>query len=128
MAWALAGEEIISPSVPAPAVTAPSTNNPQPPVQKPAKSASTYLLGIEDSHLVKIGHTTVSPKSRMAALQTGLPTQLSLLWSCEGDFESDLHVHFAAYRVRGEWFDLTPLGDPIDVVKAAVGEIEVSRA
>lgn len=128
LAWALAGEDITPPRASAPVAASPVTPNPQPPVQKLAKSARTYLLGIEDSPLVKIGHTTVNPKSRMAALQTGLPMQLSLLWFCEGDFESDLHVHFDAYRVRGEWFDLTPLGDPIEVVKAAVGEIEVSRA
>jgi hypothetical protein len=112
-----------APSVVAPAAIAPPSSAP-----KAAKAASTYLLGLDGSPLVKIGHTTASPKARMAHLQTGLPMQLSLLWSCEGDFESDLHVHFAAYRVRGEWFDLTPLGDPVDVVKAAVGEIEASRS
>lgn len=122
--WARAREGITSPSAAAP--TAPAA--PQPPTPTPAREASTYLLGIEGSPLVKIGITTASPKSRMAALQTGLPMQLLLLWSCEGDFESDLHVHFDANRVRGEWFDLTSLGDPIDVVKAAVGEIEASRA
>lgn len=128
LAWALAGEDITPPPAPVPAATAPATPNPQPPAPKSAKLVSTYLLGIDGSPLVKIGHTTASPKSRMASLQTGLPMQLSLLWSCEGNFESDLHVHFAAYRVRGEWFDLTPLGDPVDVVKVAVGEIEAACA
>ena len=77
---------------------------------------------------MKIGHTTQSPEKRLKSLQTGQPMSLRLLWKVTGDFESALHVHFAAYRVRGEWFDLTPLGDPIDVVKAAVGEIEVARS
>lgn len=119
--WARAREGGTSPSVAAPTA-------PHPPAPKAAKTASTYLLGIDGSPLVKIGITTVSPKSRMAALQTGLPMQLVLLWFREGDFEADLHVHFDAYRVRGEWFDLSSLGNPIDVVKAAAGEIEASRA
>ncbi|MFJ3507831.1 GIY-YIG nuclease family protein [Streptomyces luteogriseus] len=126
--WAYAREGIPYPESTPPLVEPAAA--PPAPTSKPMKStkaASTYLLGIDGSPLVKIGHTTASPKSRMASLQTGLPMQLSLLWSCEGDFESDLHVHFAAYRVRGEWFDLTPLGDPVDAVKAAVAEIEVSR-
>lgn len=117
-----------APERPDPVATAPAPLIPPPPASKPSKAAHTYLLGIEGSPLVKIGHTTVSPKARMAALQTGQPMQLSLLWSCEGNFEADLHVHFAPYRVRGEWFDLTSLGDAIDVVKAAVGEIEAARA
>lgn len=54
--------------------------------------------------------------------------QLFLLWSCEGDYEADLHVHFDAYHHRGEWFDLTPLGDPIEVVKAAVEEIKAASS
>ncbi|MFE9432369.1 GIY-YIG nuclease family protein [Streptomyces sp. NPDC006640] len=98
------------------------------PRRQRAKAASTYLIGIEGLPLVKIGHTTLSPKARMSNLQTGQPLQLSLLWSCEFDYEAELHVHFDAYRVRGEWFDLTSLGDPVNVVEAAVGEIEASRA
>jgi hypothetical protein len=127
LAWALAGEDITPPPAPNSADN-PAPVNPEPSVPRPVKPVVTYLLGVEGSPLVKIGHTTASPKSRMASLQTGLPMQLSLLWSYEGDFESALHIHFAAYRVRGEWFDLTSLGDSIDVVKAAVGEIEAARA
>jgi hypothetical protein len=79
----------------------------------------TYLVGAEGIDLVKIGHTT-DPKKRLASLQTGQPLQLTLLWSQEGDCESYLHVKFAEYRVRGEWFDLTSLGDPVEVVEAAL--------
>jgi hypothetical protein len=92
------------------------------------RPVTTYLIGIDGLPFVKIGRTTGNAKARMLNLQCGQPLELSLLGTWNGDFESDLHVHFDAYRVRGEWFDLTPLGDPVDVVKAAVGEIEVSRA
>ncbi|MFD7705637.1 GIY-YIG nuclease family protein [Streptomyces sp. NPDC059786] len=101
----------------------------EPPEQSPAppsarKAVSTYLLGIENLAPVKIGRTTVSPQARMSALQTGQPLLLSLLWHCRGDYEPLLHARFDPYRVRGEWFDLTPLGDPVEVVKAAVEEID----
>ncbi|MGW2048608.1 GIY-YIG nuclease family protein [Streptomyces sp. NPDC001858] len=87
----------------------------------------TYLIAADGTQLVKIG-IAKDPMRRLRELQTGQPMDLHLLWSMAGDYERDLHVHFDVYRVRGEWFDLTSLGDPIDAVKAAVGEIEVSRA
>lgn len=80
----------------------------------------TYLVGAEGSPLVKIGYTGGDPKKRLASLQTGQPMTLSLLWSVGGDYEDALHQRFADYRVRGEWFDLTPLGDPVAVVREAV--------
>lgn len=52
---------------------------------------------------------------------------LHLLCFVRGDYEAALHSHFDAYRVRGEWFDLSSLGDPVAVVQAAVNEIEAKR-
>lgn len=91
------------------------------PTSRPIVPATvhTYVIGAEGSPLVKIGRTTGRPEQRLAALQTGQPSTLSLLWHCEGDHETALHRKFAAHRVRGEWFDLTPLGDPAEVVRAA---------
>jgi hypothetical protein len=86
---------------------------------KPVRAPQTYLVGAEGSPLVKIGYTSTDPKQRLKALQTGQPMELSLLWSRAGDYEGALHIRFAEYRVRGEWFDLTPLGDPVEVVSAA---------
>ncbi|MFF9861110.1 GIY-YIG nuclease family protein [Streptomyces tendae] len=83
----------------------------------------TYVIGIEAAPFVKIGYTGGRPEVRLRALQTGQPMQLSLLWSCSGDYEAALHTRFAAYRHRGEWFDLSSLGDPVEVVAAAVEEI-----
>lgn len=93
---------------------------------RPAKGpVSTYVIGIEGSPLVKIGYTSVKPRERCQALQTGLPFDLTLLWSTPGEYETRLHDMFAEHRVRGEWFDLTPLGDPLQVVQSAVAEIRV---
>ncbi|MEU9796431.1 GIY-YIG nuclease family protein [Streptomyces sparsogenes] len=88
--------------------------------QESVKVPTTYLVGMEGSPLVKIGFTSGNPKKRLASLQTGQPMKLWLLWSSDGNHESALHRRFAQHRVRGEWFDLTPLGDPVQVVKDAI--------
>ncbi|MFJ3637556.1 GIY-YIG nuclease family protein [Streptomyces sp. NPDC090112] len=86
----------------------------------PAKTVRTYLVGIEDSPLTKIGQTTGTLKARLAQLQTGQPARLLPLLDVEGDYEAALHARFAGYRMRGEWFDLTPLGDPATAVTEAL--------
>jgi len=91
------------------------------------KDTQTYLIGIEGSHLTKIGKTN-NPKARLEQLQTGQPVSLSLLWTCTGFYEGKLHRRFKDYRVRGEWYDLTPLGDPVEVVTAAVEEFKAAEA
>lgn len=86
----------------------------------------TYLVGIEGSTHVKIGFAK-EPEKRVAYLQTGSPMTLSLLWAEEGVYEALLHAKFAPYRVRGEWFDFTELGDPVEVVTAAVERIKADQ-
>ena len=92
----------------------------------PSVRSKTYLIGIEGSPLVKIGYTSAEPKDRLRGMQTGLPFELTLLWFTKGDFEDELHDIFAEHRVRGEWFDLTPLGDPVQIVRSAVAEIRMT--
>lgn len=82
----------------------------------------TYLITAEGSHLVKIGIAT-DPMQRLKTLQTGQPMDLFLMWSVPGDYEHALHVRFAEYRHRGEWFDLRELGDPVAVVTEAINAI-----
>jgi len=89
----------------------------------PMLAGHTYLIGAEGSDLVRIGYAA-DPQKRLANLQMGQPTMLSLSWSYPGDYESPLVQRFAAHRVRGEWFDLTtPFGDPVTAVQAAVDEL-----
>ncbi|GGU62509.1 GIY-YIG nuclease family protein [Streptomyces lavendofoliae] len=80
-----------------------------------------YVIGVEGSQVVKIG-LGGNPQERLGQLQTGNPHELLLLWVHEGGraLESHLHATFLEYRVRGEWFDLSPLGDATQAVKDAV--------
>ncbi|MFD3664021.1 GIY-YIG nuclease family protein [Streptomyces sp. NPDC058659] len=87
------------------------------------RTVRTYLVGVEDSPQTKIGRTTGTLKSRMAQLQTSHHARLLPLLDVEGDYEGALHERFADYRVRGEWFDLTALGDPARVVMDALAEL-----
>lgn len=88
---------------------------------------NTYLIGMEGSPLTKIGKAG-NPLGRLANFQTGAPGTLTLLWTCEGDYERALHKTFKDQNVRGEWFDLTPLGDPASVVQAAFKKLYRKQA
>ncbi|MFJ5548692.1 GIY-YIG nuclease family protein [Streptomyces sp. NPDC093225] len=98
----------------------PAVPAPRGPVRRTVR---TYLVGVEDSPQTKIGRTTGTLKSRMAQLQTSHHARLLPLLDLEGDYEGALHERFVDYRVRGEWFDLTPLGDPTTVVIDALAEL-----
>ncbi|MFJ7242371.1 GIY-YIG nuclease family protein [Streptomyces olivaceus] len=87
---------------------------------------TTYLIGIEGAPYVKIGYTGGDPRRRLKELQTGQPMQLTLLWSCPGDYEADLHARFAAFRHRGEWFHIPQ--DPVGAVSAVVAALSGTEA
>ncbi|WP_371674874.1 GIY-YIG nuclease family protein [Streptomyces sp. NBC_01276] len=82
----------------------------------------TYLLAAEGSVLTKIGRAA-HVGNRVAQLQTGQPMTLTVLLDSVGDYEAALHGRFDAQRVRGEWFDLTVLGDPVRLVLAALAAL-----
>jgi hypothetical protein len=67
-----------------------------------------YVLGEESMERVKIGRTIGNVHNRIAALQTGCPSKLRLVFVLRADatLERELHARFAAQRVRGEWFRL----------------------
>lgn len=79
-----------------------------------------YVIGAPDLTEVKIG-VSGNPKRRAKQLQPGVDAPLSVLWYTHGDgsLERALHRHFADYWTHGEWFDLTPLGDPVKAVQEA---------
>ena len=58
---------------------------------------------------VKIG-VAYDPVGRRATLQCGNAHELTLLAALPGteELEAELHVRFAPYWVRGEWFKLVP--------------------
>lgn len=86
----------------------------------------TYLVGAEGSRIAKIGWA-LKPSKRRASLQTGSPIPLVILWTQEGAYEERLHAEFDEVRVHGEWFDFTTLGDPVEVVTAAVQRIQAAK-
>lgn len=84
-----------------------------------------YVIGSADIAPVKIG-VTISPQSRLKQLQPGAMARLEVLWTTPGDttLERTLHARFDEYRVYGEWFDLTSIGDPVAVVQDAVRDVQ----
>jgi hypothetical protein len=58
---------------------------------------------------LKIGFTSSNPYARLATLQTGSPTELTVMAVRPGtmDDERRLHEEFAEERVRGEWFQMS---------------------
>lgn len=64
----------------------------------------TYILQMDGpGALVKIGRTK-NPKSRIAALKTGLPWPCRIVALVGADVERDLHQLLKGHRAQGEWF------------------------
>lgn len=66
-----------------------------------------YFIRAIGVNKVKIGYS-VSPKWRLATLQTGSPLPLEMFGLCPGtpSTESDFHAKYANFHSHGEWFDL----------------------
>jgi hypothetical protein len=64
---------------------------------------------IEAAGAVKIGRSN-NPKRRLQMIATGSPVACSIIGVMSGDAseERDLHDRFSKYRVRREWFELSP--------------------
>lgn len=67
-----------------------------------------YFIGGAEGP-VKIG-STVDVVKRLATLQTAHPQPLSVLATSRGGIavEREYHQRFAAFRLRGEWFERAP--------------------
>ncbi len=66
-----------------------------------------YLLKAGDAY--KIGYTSGDVAKRVKSLQTGCATRIEVLGTMRGTVadERELHKLYAAYRVEGEWFNLS---------------------
>lgn len=73
-----------------------------------SKPNNGFVYFIKAGDLVKIGHS-VNIKKRLETLQVASPVTLTLIGTMEGNYhlEQKLHLQFARYRVRGEWFELS---------------------
>jgi len=67
-----------------------------------------YVVKCGNFGLVKLGVTSAPMKTRLTALQSGCPFELTTLVLAPGNREAEaaLHCRFAKHKVRGEWFDL----------------------
>lgn len=87
---------------------------------RPTEKGTIYVIREGDTNRYKIGYTNTSPEQRMAALQTGNSTVLSIVGSfpCSGQpTERTLHALFDYARCSGEWFSLKQ-GDVIAILSA----------
>ena len=67
----------------------------------------TYLMKDNHNKLYKIGYSK-NPKARESTLQSEKPSiKMVKVWN--KDIEQELHNLYAEFRIRGEWFDLTPI-------------------
>ena len=68
-----------------------------------------YFIQNVETRRIKVGFTTSSVNLRVAQLQTGSDSELRLLGvvtadASRGTTESQLHLAFAEWQYRGEWF------------------------
>lgn len=68
-----------------------------------------YFVRSGDTGPIKIGYTERPIGQRLADLQTGCPTKLSVLKTvaAQKEHEIELHRRFYASRLHGEWFEAT---------------------
>ena len=67
----------------------------------------TYLMKDNHTKLYKIGFSN-NPKHRETTLQSEKPSiKMVKIWN--KNIEKKLHKLYSEYRVRGEWFNLTPI-------------------
>lgn len=69
-----------------------------------------YFMTARELNRVKIGCTTAGLRARLAACRSASPCDLHMEAQLPGDrvTERRLHKRFAAARIRGEWFEITP--------------------
>jgi hypothetical protein len=75
-----------------------------------------YRSGQQRVYFVECGHggpikigVAIDPAKRLNAMQMHSPHEMIIVGTCAGarELEQALHAEFAAYRIRGEWFERT---------------------
>ena len=76
---------------------------------------------------IKIGFTEGEIDGRLSSLQTGNPEVLRCIGIVDGTIpdERALHKQFAAYHIRGEWFQTAP--ELFQYLRAAIKDTEYKR-
>lgn len=89
------------------------------------RDTNVYVVGANDYRPVKIGKAN-NVQERLRGLQTGSPYQLEVRLAVQAPavLETDLHTYFAAFRVKGEWFDF---GQRDPIVEVCEGIAAISR-
>lgn len=69
-------------------------------------TGSIYFIVTGEDAAMKIGFTKGDPTIRIAALQTGCPTEIELLGYLPGSLHDEraLHRRCSESRIRGEWY------------------------
>lgn len=90
--------------------------------------SAVYVVGNEANDLLKIGYAD-NLKNRFSGLNTGSPVELKILhfvyfvdWIIAKNVESEVHRRLAAFRRRGEWFEVS-----LEVACEAIAETAVAR-
>jgi hypothetical protein len=88
-----------------------------------------YFLEAVGQDLVKVG-TSAEPLKRLAALRSVVPGETRLLRLVEGgrELEHAYHVMWAAHRVRGEWFRLSPIREEVSNLTPIRSESQIRAA
>lgn len=97
------------------------------------KQSYIYIIHCKDLNTIKIGYSD-NPFSRLAQLQVGNSSELSILSIFKGGREEEeiLHKKFASNKVRGEWFALDEslvgelLAYQADTIAISTGECKTS--
>lgn len=84
-----------------------------------------YFVTARESGRVKIGFS-LDARKRFSKIKTDSPVELTLERVCEGSVEDEqsLHARFAAHRIAGEWFALSP---EIEAHMATLEPVKVGR-
>jgi hypothetical protein len=92
-----------------------------------APESVVYVIGCDESPLVKIG-TTTDLMQRLHDLQRMCPVMLRVLHQHPGGYELEnaLHRRYRSYRKHGEWFDFGRR-DPVVSVMRAIADRDANQ-